>query len=90
MLRIEADLTIHRVAALAPALLAALPGDGPLVLDMSAVARIDTAGIQLLLLLQREAQARGRSFALHAPGPAASELACFYGVQQLLGGALHG
>lgn len=84
MLKIEADLTIHRVAALAPALFAALQGDAALALDMSRVERVDTAGLQLLLMLRREAQAGGGSLALHAPGPGLRELAHFYGLDALL------
>jgi anti-anti-sigma factor len=71
LVRIEGEFTIYRAAELKPALLAA--GSGPLDLDLAAVTEIDTAGVQLLLLAQREAQAVSRPFRLLAASPPVHE-----------------
>jgi len=55
--RLEGDLTIYEAVALKTTLIAAL-NEGPILeLDLSGVEEIDTAGLQLLLLLKYEAQA---------------------------------
>jgi len=75
-LSVPDELTIHHVEALAGRLLAALAAGEALRLDLGAVSRIDTAGIQLLLILQREAWRRERPFALrNAAGEVAANLA---------------
>lgn len=56
--RIEGDLTIGHAAALKGELVAALLDAPALALDLSAVTEMDGAGLQLLLLLQREAAHR--------------------------------
>jgi anti-sigma B factor antagonist len=70
VIAIEGELTIYRAAELKPLLLAALPGSGPIELDLAEVSEVDTAGVQLLMLLRREAQALGRSLRLRSPSPA--------------------
>lgn len=45
-----------------------------MVLDMSAVEEIDTAGVQLLLMLKREAAARGCPLSFRAFRPAVHEI----------------
>jgi anti-anti-sigma factor len=60
-LALEDDLTIYHAAAHKAALLAALAATDRLELDLSAIAEIDTAGLQLLILVKREAAARGKS-----------------------------
>lgn len=83
--RFDADLTIAHVAALKPALLQAVAaGDGPLVLDLGAVAELDTAGLQLLLLARREAAARGRVLQLRGVAPAVRDLLALSRVEHLL------
>ncbi len=71
VLRIEGELTIQRALELKDALLASPPPDE---LDLSGVTDIDTAGVQLLMLARREAQAAQRSLRLVAPSAAVSEL----------------
>ncbi len=65
---IEADLTIYHAAANKAALIEALAGAEHLEVDLSKVAEIDTAGLQLLILAKREAAAAGKRvvFAGHA------------------------
>jgi anti-anti-sigma factor len=56
---IEGELTIHTAAEHRGALLAVIEAEGMLALDLSAVTELDTAGLQLLLLAQREADHLG-------------------------------
>jgi anti-sigma B factor antagonist len=52
---IEGDLTIYDAARVKDELLARLHANAELTVDLSGITELDTAGIQLLLLLQREA-----------------------------------
>ena len=70
---LEGELTIYRAAELKPLLLAALPGTGPIELDLAEVSEVDTAGLQLLMLLRREAQVLGRPLHLRNPSLAMVE-----------------
>ncbi|TAN66793.1 MAG: anti-sigma factor antagonist [Methylobacter sp.] len=57
---IKDDMTIYNAASLKETLLGyCQPGTHELQLDLSAVTEIDSAGLQLLLLLKTEAQQRG-------------------------------
>ena len=59
-LSIMDDMTIYNAQSLKETLLGYChPGTQELQLDLSAVAEIDSAGLQLLLLLKAEAQKRG-------------------------------
>jgi anti-sigma B factor antagonist len=73
VIALDGELTIYRAAELKPLLLAALPGTGPILLDLAEVTEVDTAGVQLLLLLRREALAAGRTLHLLQPSMAATE-----------------
>ena len=59
-LALASDLTIYHAEAHKDALLAALAGTERLELDLSAVGEIDTAGLQLLILIKREARAHDK------------------------------
>jgi len=59
-LALAEDLTIYHAQAHKEALLGELAGCGQLELDLSAVAEIDTAGLQLLILIKREAREGGK------------------------------
>ncbi|MGZ8158891.1 MAG: STAS domain-containing protein [Methylobacter sp.] len=59
-LSIKDDMTIYNAGSLKETLLGYChPGTQELQLDLSAVTEIDSAGLQLLLLLKAEAQKRG-------------------------------
>jgi len=59
-LSIKDDMTIYNAESLKETLLGFChPGTKELQIDLSAVAEIDSAGLQLLLLLKAEAQKRG-------------------------------
>jgi anti-sigma B factor antagonist len=70
VLRIEGELTIYRAAELKQALLDAVAGAALLEVDLSGVTEIDTAGLQLLMLAKKTAQAAQRELRLVAHSPA--------------------
>ena len=52
-LQIDGDMTVQCAAQLRDEILATLPLEGDLEIDLSGVAEIDTAGLQLLLQVKR-------------------------------------
>lgn len=76
---IAGELSIYRAAELCQALKAWLPEalakDGTAVrLDLAEVSEVDTAGLQLLLALQRSAQDAGAHLALQSASPAVMDV----------------
>jgi anti-sigma B factor antagonist len=77
LLRITGELTIYRAAELKQVLLAELTelaDPAPLEVDLSGVTNIDTAGVQLLMLAKKTAQAGQRELRLVAHSPAVIEV----------------
>lgn len=73
--RLEGEVTIYHAAAQKELLLGALAGcGGTLELDLSAVTEIDTAGLQLLMLLKRTAVRQGHELRLIGHSPAVLEV----------------
>lgn len=70
----EGELTIYTVASWKETLLAELERGPALCIDLRAVAELDTAGMQLLLLANREAQRTGKALALVAPSEAVTQV----------------
>ncbi|OYY95207.1 MAG: hypothetical protein B7Y41_01480 [Hydrogenophilales bacterium 28-61-23] len=70
----EGEMTIYHAADLKPALLDALGQSDAIELDLSAVSELDTSGVQLLMLMKREAVAAGKSLALSGHSPAVLEV----------------
>ncbi|MBL8363355.1 MAG: STAS domain-containing protein [Rubrivivax sp.] len=69
---LPAELTIYTAAQTRQCMLERLgaddgPGAAPFVVDGSAVAEIDGAGVQLLVALSRSLLAQGRRLAIAAP-----------------------
>lgn len=62
LLRIEGEMTIYGAAEMKEKLISSLGPCSEINADLSQVSEIDTSGIQLLLLLRREAQAQGKRF----------------------------
>ena len=60
----DSDLTIYHATAQKDALIAALDNAQRLELDLTAVSEIDTAGLQLLILIKREARARNKELVI--------------------------
>jgi anti-sigma B factor antagonist len=70
-LRIEGELTIFRAMELKPLLLAEpLPEE----IDLAGVSEIDTAGVQLLMLVKKTALAQQRVLRLVGHSPAVMEV----------------
>lgn len=72
------DLTIYHAQAIKQRWLEGLhQSEGDVTLDLSRVGEIDTAGLQLLWLLRREAHASGRQLNIVAVSPAVADLLAF-------------
>lgn len=67
---IEGELSIYRAAELKAVLLEALDGGAPLEIDLAGVTELDSAGVQLLMLVKQEAGRRGQALALVRHSPA--------------------
>lgn len=63
-LRLAGELTIYRAAELKDALLAPLASGVTLEIDLAGVTELDTAGLQLLMLAKKTAQAQGAALRL--------------------------
>jgi anti-anti-sigma factor len=61
------DLTIYAAAHFKETVLAALEHSSSLSIDLSEVAELDTAGLQVLILAAREASRAGKSVKLVSP-----------------------
>ena len=66
LLSLTEDLNIYHALEQKNALLAALAGTDDLELDLMHVGEIDTAGLQLLILLKKEAQRAGKTISIVA------------------------
>jgi anti-sigma B factor antagonist len=76
VLRVEGEMTIYRAAELKSTLLAPIGRTGTassLDIDLSGVADIDCAGIQLLMLAKKTAQQRNCELRLMGHSPAVAE-----------------
>ncbi len=65
-LTLSDDLTIYHAVEQKKTLLAGLAAAGDLKLDLAQVSEIDTAGLQLLILLKKEARAAGKRVSIVA------------------------
>ncbi len=67
-LAIEGDLTIYTAAERKPELLAFIKSGKEFEINLAGITDLDTAGLQLLILLKREASQHGKklSFAMHS------------------------
>ena len=83
-MQLSGELTFPRVREALDAARPQVAGQGPLELDLSAVTRVDSAGLALLLELARDARAAGRELRCsHAPEQL-RRLAEFFGLTQVL------
>ena len=74
-LRIDGEMTIYRASEVAQTLFAALRAhDGDVSLDLSAVTEFDTAGLQLVLMARRLAEANGRRLDVVQPSECVFEV----------------
>ena len=65
---IDGELTIYTASKRKPELLAFLESDSELELNLAGVDEIDTSGLQLLILIKREAAQNGKTlnFVMHS------------------------
>ncbi|MBI3382223.1 STAS domain-containing protein [Aquabacterium sp.] len=68
-LTLDGELTVFTAEALKQRLLSALSGDAELLVDASAVAEVDGAGVQLLLAAQKAAAELGGGLTLQSATP---------------------
>jgi anti-anti-sigma regulatory factor len=87
-LLIRDNLTIYNASEQKKLLLAAVAVAETLELDLSPVSEIDTAGVQLLILLKREAQLCGHGLRIVAHSPAVSEALEFFNLTTFFGDPL--
>lgn len=89
-LRPAGEMTIYSAAELKPALLQALGESEDIEIDLAEISEIDTSGVQLLMLMKREAAAAGKALTLAGHSPAVLEvfellgLGSWFGDPQLL------
>lgn len=84
-LGIEGEMTIYSAAELKGALLDGLNRCRRLEINLSQVSEMDSAGLQLLYLVKREAAALGRQVALAAHSPATLEVLDLYSLSSHFG-----
>jgi len=82
------DLTIYHALEQKTMLLDALGDADELELDLTQVDEIDSAGLQLLILLKKEAQRRGKSVHIVAHSPAVRSVIDFCNLAAELGDPL--
>jgi anti-anti-sigma factor len=68
------EMTIYSAAELKPALLQALDQSEEIEIDLADISEIDTSGVQLLMLMKREAAAAGKALKLAGHSPAVLEV----------------
>ena len=82
---LSGDLSFaHTIAVLEQTRPQVESGQGPVELDLSAVRRVDSAGIALLLELARAARKAGREFKVTGAPEQLRRLAEFFGLTSLL------
>lgn len=87
-LRIAGDMTIYAAASIRDELFALVPDcRGTIELDLSDVTALDTAGLQIVLMIRRLAQARGATFRVSKPSAAVLEVIELCGMRRLIDGA---
>ena len=68
------EMTIYSAAELKPALLQALEQSDEIEIDLADISEMDTSGVQLLMLMKREASAAGKALKLVGHSPAVLEI----------------
>lgn len=87
-LRIAGDLTIYSAASIRDELFMLVPDcSGNIELNLADVVALDTAGLQLILMMRRFAQARGATFRVSEPSAAVLEVIELCGMQRLIDAA---
>ena len=85
LLSLTEDLTIYHALEQKHRLLDALAGTDDLELDLLQVREIDTAGLQLLILLKREAERQGKNVTLSGHSPTVRQILDFCNLVAVFG-----
>lgn len=83
------NLTIYQAEALKTQLLQALDAGPELELDLSQVGDMDTAGLQLLIMLKRQAQQQGKQLSFQGHSPAVRSVIDFCNLAAEFGDPLY-
>ena len=86
-LKLSPNLTIYEAASVKDGLLNNLARRSVIELDLSQVVEIDTAGLQLLMLAERESRRQGKTLRISTWSPAVQELIQLYNLADLFGNA---
>jgi anti-sigma B factor antagonist len=73
-LRLEGEMTIYKAVELKPCLLKPIQPDSALEIDLSGVTELDSAGVQLLMLARKTAQAMQCNLLITGRSPAVSDV----------------
>ena len=73
-LNLAGEMTIYNAAELKPALLHALDEGKEIEIDLAGISEMDTSGVQLLMLMKREAVVAGKALKLARHSPAVLEV----------------
>ena len=79
------NLTIYEASSAKDELLQLTAQDGVIALDLTQVAEIDTAGMQLLLLCHRENAKQGKALRISGCSPAVQDLIDLYDLAGVFG-----
>lgn len=85
---LDHDMTIYNAIELRQKLLDGLLQADVLEIDLSQVREIDTAGIQLLMMIKRASQSRDKTLTIVAHSPAVREAVDFYNLAAFFGDPL--
>jgi len=85
---VDGNLTIYEAVPRKLALLSALADCRELELDLSRVGEVDSAGLQLLVLVKQEASRQGKRLALVAHSAAVREILVFLDLAGFFGDPL--
>ena len=84
-IRVTGDMTVYTASQIKQPLVDAVAdGAADIQLDLSGVSDFDTAGVQLLLMVHREALVRGRNLKFAAPSNIVREVLSLFGALGLI------
>lgn len=87
-LQIVGDMNIYVAATIKEQLFAlAFESDADIELDLSGVTALDTAGVQIMLMLRRLAHSKGAAFRVVSPSAASVEVLELCGLRSLVVGS---
>ena len=87
-LTVDGDLTIYGAGDIKQHLIDGIRGSAILELDLSHVAEIDTAGLQVLALVKRESRQLGHALRIVGHSPAVREVIEFFNLVAFFGDPL--